>query len=83
MSEDLVSYVDFKTLDWEIVQKSEINEPKMIALVENASAEVAYTDGNKRTIHFKRGAVIKIVKNPRRISNVWDPNDVITDTTTR
>jgi len=83
MSEDLVSYVDFKTSDWEVVPKSEINEPKMIALVENASTEVTYTDGIKRTIHFKRGTVIKIVKNPREISNVWDPDDVITDTTTR
>jgi len=83
MSEDLVSYVDFKTSDWEIVTKSEINEPKVIALIENASAEVTYTDGNKRTIYFKRGTVIKIVKNPSGISNVWDPDDVITDTTTR
>jgi len=83
MSEDLVSYVDFKTSDWEIVSKSDINEPKVIALVENASAKVTYTDDNVRTIHFKRGTVIKIVKNPSGISNVWDPDDVIIDTTTR
>jgi len=41
----------------------------MIALVENASIEATSDDGNKRTVHFKRGAVIKIIKNPRSVFN--------------
>ena len=63
--------------------KSKINEPKLIALVENASLEATSTDGNKRIVHFKRGAVIKIIENLRGVSNIWDPVDVLSDTSTR
>ncbi len=83
MSDNSAYYVDMKISDWEIVPKSEIDEPKLIALVENASIEATSTDGNKRTIHFKKGSVIKVVKNPSGGSTVWDPVDVLTDTSTR
>jgi len=83
MSDNLANYVDIKISEWKIVPKSEINEPKLIALVENASIEVTSTDGNKRTVHFKKGAVIEAVINPRGGSTVWDPEDVLTDTSTR
>ena len=55
----------------------------MIALVENASLEATSTDGNKRIVHFKRGTVIKIIESPRGVSNIWDPADVLSDTSTR
>ncbi len=83
MSDESADYIDFKISDWELVPKSKINEPKLIALVENASLEATSTDGNKRIVHFKRGAIIKIIKNPRGINNVWDPADVLSDTSTR
>ena len=83
MSDNLANYVDIKISEWEIVPKSEINEPKLIALVENASLEATSTDGNKRIVHFKRGAVIEIVIDPSGGSTVWDPEDVLTDTSTR
>ncbi|MCH8972560.1 MAG: hypothetical protein IH814_00295 [Thaumarchaeota archaeon] len=83
MSDESADYIDFKVSDWELVPKSKINEPKLIALVENASLEATSTDGNKRIVHFKRGAVIKIIKTPRGISNIWDPADVLSDTSTR
>ena len=83
MSDESADYIDFKVSDWELVEKSKINEPKLIALVENASLEATSTDGNKRIVHFKRGAIIKIVKNPSGVSNVWDPADVLSDTSTR
>jgi len=83
MSDESANYVDFKVLDWELVPKSKINEPKLIALVENASIEAASIDGNKRTVRFKKGAVIKVVKNSRGGSTIWDPVDVLTDTSTR
>ena len=83
MSDESADYIDFKILDWELVPKSKINEPKLIALVENASLEATSVDGNKRIVRFKRGAVIKIIKNPRGINNVWDPTDVLSDTSTR
>jgi len=83
MSDNSANYIDIKISEWEIVPKSEINEPKLIALVENASIEAASTDGNKRTVHFKKGAVIKVVKNSRGGSTIWDPVDVLTDTSTR
>ena len=83
MSDESADYIDFKILDWELVPKSKINEPKLIALVENASIEAASIDGNKRIVHFKRGAVIKVVKNSRGGSTIWDPVDVLTDTSTR
>jgi len=83
MSDESADYIDFKTSDWELVPKSKINEPKLIALVENASLEATSTDGNKRIVHFKRGSVIKIIENPRGVSNIWDPVDVLSDTSTR
>ena len=83
MSDESADYIDFKISDWELVPKSKINEPKLIALVENASIEAASIDGNKRIVHFKRGAVIKVVKNSRGGSTIWDPVDVLTDTSTR
>jgi len=83
MSDESADYIDFKISDWELVPKSKINEPKLIALVENASLEATSTDGNKRIVHFKRGAVIKIIENPRGVSNIWDPADVLSDTSTR
>ena len=83
MSDESADYIDFKVSDWELVPKSKINEPKLIALVENASLEATSTDGNKRIVHFKRGAVIKIIKTPRGVSNIWDPADVLSDTSTR
>ena len=83
MSDESADYIDFKISDWELVPKSETNEPKLIALVENASLEATSIDGNKRIVHFKRGAVIKIIKNPNDVSNVWDPADVLSDTSTR
>ena len=83
MSDEPADYIDFKILDWELVPKSKINEPKLIALVENASIEAASIDGNKRTVRFKKGAVIKVVKNSRGGSTIWDPVDVLTDTSTR
>ena len=63
MSDESAYYVDIKISDWELVPKSEINEPKLIALVENASLEATSTDGNKRIVHFKKGAIIEIVTN--------------------
>ena len=83
MSDESADYIDFKISDWELVPKSKINEPKLIALVENASLEATSADGNKRIVRFKRGAVIKINENPRGISNIWDPADVLSDTSTR
>ena len=83
MSDESANYIDFKVSDWELVPKSKINEPKLIALVENASLEATSTDGNKRIVHFKRGAVIKIIENHRGVSNIWDPVDVLSDTSTR
>jgi len=83
MSDESADYIDFKISDWELVPKSKINEPKLIALVENASLEATSTDGNKRIVHFKRGVVIKIIENPRGVSNIWDPVDVLSDTSTR
>ena len=83
MSDESADYIDFKISDWELVPKSKINEPKLIALVENASLEATSIDGNKRIVHFKRGAVIKIIKSPRGVSNIWDPADVLSDTSTR
>jgi len=83
MSDESADYIDFKVSDWELVPKSKINEPKLIALVENASLEATSTDGNKRIVHFKRGAVIKIIKTPSGVSNIWDPADVLSDTSTR
>ncbi len=83
MSDESAEYIDIKISDWAIVSKSEINEPKLIALVENASIEATSTDGNKRTVHFKKGSVIKVVKNPSGGSTIWDPVDVLTDTSTR
>ena len=83
MSDESADYIDFKVSDWELVPKSKINEPKLIALVENASLEATSTDGNKRIVHFKRGAVIKIIESPRGVSNIWDPADVLSDTSTR
>ena len=83
MSDNLAYYVDIKISDWEIVPESETNEPKLIALVENASLEATSIDGNKRIVRFKKGAVIKIVKDPRGGSTIWDPVDVLTDTSTR
>ncbi|MCH8916131.1 MAG: hypothetical protein IIA82_09875 [Thaumarchaeota archaeon] len=83
MSDESADYIDFKISDWELVPKSETNEPKLIALVENASLEATSTDGNKRIVHFKRGAVIKIIENPSGVSNIWDPADVLSDTSTR
>jgi len=83
MSDESADYIDFKISDWELVPKSKISEPKLIALVENASLEATSTDGNKRIVHFKRGAVIKIIENPRGVSNIWDPVDVLSDTSTR
>ena len=83
MSDNSAYYVDIKILDWELVPKSTINEPKLIALVENASIKATSTDGNKRIIHFKKGAVIEIVTNSNGGSTIWDPVDVLTDTSTR
>ena len=83
MSDESADYIDFKISDWELVPKSKINEPKLIALVENASLEATSIDGNKRIVHFKRGAVIKIIINPNSVSNIWDPADVLSDTSTR
>ena len=83
MSDESADYIDFKISDWGLVPKSKINEPKLIALVENASLEATSTDGNKRIVHFKRGAVIKIIENPRGVSNIWDPADILSDTSTR
>ncbi len=83
MSDESADYIDFKISDWKLVPKSKINKPKLIALVENASLEATSTDGNKRIVHFKRGAVIKIIENPRGVSNIWDPVDVLSDTSTR
>ena len=83
MSDETADYIDFKISDWELVPKSETNEPKLIALVENASLEATSIDGNKRIVHFKRGTVIKIIKNPSGVSNIWDPADVLSDTSTR
>jgi len=83
MSDESADYIDFKISDWELVPKSKINEPKLIALVENASLEATSTDGNKRIVHFKRGTVIKIIESPRGVSNIWDPADVLSDTSTR
>ena len=83
MSDESADYIDFKVSDWELVPKSKINEPKLIALVENASLEATSTDGNKRIVHFKRGAVIKIIESPRGVNNIWDPADVLSDTSTR
>ena len=83
MSDESADYIDFKISDWSLVPKSEINEPKLIALVENASLEATSTDGNKRIVHFKKGAVIEIVTNSRGGSTIWDPVDVLTDTSTR
>jgi len=83
MSDNLAYYVNIKISDWELVPKSKINEPKLIALVENASIEAASIDGNKRIVHFKKGAVIEIVTNSRGGSTIWDPVDVLTDTSTR
>ena len=83
MSDESAYYVDIKISDWELVPKSEINEPKLIALVENASLEATSTDGNKRIVHFKKGAIIEIVTNSRGGSTIWDPVDVLTDTSTR
>jgi len=83
MSDESADYIDFKISDWEIVPKSEIDEPKLIALVENASLEATSIDGNKRTVHFKKGAVIKVVKDPRGGSTIWDPVDVLIDTSTK
>ena len=83
MSDESADYIDFKISDWELVPKSKINEPKLIALVENASLEATSTDGNKRIVHFKRGAVIKIIENPHGVSNIWDSVDVLSDTSTR
>jgi len=83
MSDNSAYYVDIKISDWAVVQKSEINKPKLIALVENASLEATSIDGNKRTVHFKKGAVIKVVKNSSGGSTIWDPVDVLTDTSTR
>ncbi len=83
MSDNSAYYVDIKISDWKIVPKSEIDEPKLIALVENASIEATSTDGNKRIVHFKKGAVIEIVTNSSGGSTIWDPVDVLTDTSTR
>ncbi len=83
MSDESAYYVDIKISDWELVPKSKINEPKLIALVENASIEATSTDGNKRIVHFKKGAIIKVVTNSRGGSTIWDPVDVLTDTSTR
>ena len=83
MSDESADYIDFKISDWELVPKSKINEPKLIALVENASLEATSIDGNKRIVHFKRGAVIKIIINPSGVSNIWDPADVLSDISTR
>ena len=83
MSDETADYIDFKISDWELAPKSKINEPKLIALVENASLEATSIDGNKRIVHFKRGAIIKIIKNPSGVSNIWDPADVLSDTSTR
>ena len=83
MSDEPADYIDFKISDWELVPKSKINEPKLIALVENAFIKATSTDGNKRTVRFKKGTVIKIVKDPRGGSTIWDPVDVLTDTSTR
>jgi len=83
MSDNSAYSVDIKISDWEVVPKSKINEPKLIALVENASIEATSTDGNKRIVHFKKGAVIEIVTNSRGGSTIWDPVDVLTDTSTR
>ena len=83
MSDNSENYVDINISEWKIVQKSEINEPKLIALVENASLEATSADGNKRTVHFKKGAVIEVAIDSRGGSTVWDPVDVLTDTSTR
>jgi len=83
MSDNLAFYIDIKISDWAIVSKSEINEPKLIALVENASLKAISIDGNKRIIHFKKGAVIEVVKDPRGGYTIWDPVDVLIDTSTR
>ena len=83
MSDNSAYYVDIKISDWELVPKSKINEPKLIALVENASLEATSTDGSKRIVHFKKGAVIEIVTNSRGGSTIWDPVDVLIDTSTR
>ena len=83
MSDESADYIDFKISDWELVPKSKINEPKLIALVENASLKATSADGNKRIVRFKRGAVIKIIESPHGVSNIWDPADVLSDTSTR
>ncbi len=83
MSDNSAYHVDIKISDWAVVPESEINEPKLIALVENASIKAISTDGNKRTVRFKKGAVIKVVKDPSGGSTIWDPVDVLTDTSTR
>ena len=82
MSDNSANYIDFKTSDWEIVLKPDKNKPKLIALVENAPVEATSVDGNKRTVHFKKGAVIKITKQSRGVINTWVPADVLSDTST-
>ena len=79
-----VKFIDFKVADWDLPIPSPIpHESRMTAKIEGAEIIANYTDGNTRTIRFKKGSVIKTTTHPGGAVNSWNPGDELLDTTTR
>jgi len=81
-----VTTVDLKVGEWNLPipkDSTSTNEEKMTALIEGAKITVNYTDGETKTIRFKKGSVIKSTVTHGSVIQSWNPNDELLDTTTR
>lgn len=79
-----VNTIEFKVGEWDLpIPEKPTNVSTMTAKIEGAEITANYTDGNTRTIRFKKGAVIKTTVNHGGAMNSWNPDDELLDTTTR
>ena len=77
-------FINFKVGEWNLpIPDQPTNVSHMTALIEGAEITVKYTDGNTRTIKFKKGSVIKTTLNPGGGMTSWNSDDELLDTTTK
>ena len=81
-----IKTINFKEGEWDLPipeKPEETSEAKMTALIEGAEIIPHYTDGNTRTIKFRKGSVIKSTVTHGSVLFSWNPDDELSDTTTR
>lgn len=75
--------VNFMPGDWKLPLEGSTHPGEVIALVDGATITSKKGDNTTRTVTFKKGTSVKLTVDRGNALATWNPDFVLTDTSTR